>query len=114
MLQSALIAVSLRCRYLTGTQGKPPWPYFDPLQQLVTLAHGRGIEVHAWLNPYRANMEPSWHGLASNHIANVYRQFAHPYDQFLWMDPAAQPVNDWILAVVTDIITRSDFCPSSA
>jgi len=57
-------------------------------------------------------MKPSWDGLASNHIANVYRQFAYPYDQFLWMDPGTQQVSDWIVAVVIDIITRFDFCSS--
>jgi len=96
-------------RYLTGTQGRPPSPYFDPLRQLIALAHSRGIQVHAWLNPYRANLAPNWHGLAPNHIANVYRLFAHPYDQFLWMDPGAVVVEDWLMAVVEDIITRSDF-----
>lgn len=96
-------------RYLTGRQGRRPSPYFDPLTVLVAAAHEHGIEVHAWLNPYRANMRPDWQGLAPQHIANVYRQHAHPYDRYLWMDPAAQPVTDWLMAVVTDIITRSNF-----
>ena len=42
--------------YLTGTQGTPPDPFYDPLSYLCDEAHARGIEVHAWLNPYRANM----------------------------------------------------------
>jgi len=64
--------------------------------------------VHAWLNPYRANMRPDWQGLAPCHVANRHRQDAHPYDRYLWMDPGAQVVADWLVAVVTDIITRSD------
>jgi len=64
------------------------------------------MEIHAWLNPYRANLEPNWSGLAVNHIANVYRQYAYPYDKYLWMDPGAAVVTDWIVAVVRDIVTR--------
>jgi len=95
-------------RYLSGSQGRPPSPYFDPLDHLLASAHERGIEVHAWLNPYRANMRPDWQGLAPCHIANRHRHHAHPYDRYLWMDPGAQVVADWLVAVVTDIITRSD------
>ena len=42
--------------YLTGSQGTAPDPFYDPLTFMCTEAHARGIEVHAWLNPYRANM----------------------------------------------------------
>jgi len=54
-------------------------------------------------------MKPNWHGLAPNHIANVHRQFAYPYDRYLWMDPGAEVVTDWLVTVVTDIVTRSEF-----
>jgi len=99
-------------RYLTGVQGKPPSPYYDPLHQLITVAHERLIQVHAWLNPYIANRRPNWTGLASNHIANVYPQFAYRYEHYLWMDPGAEVVTDWITAVVKDIVNRSDFSRS--
>jgi len=103
------VCVNAGCRYLTGSQGRRPSPYFDPLSQLVRSAHGADIQVHAWLNPYRANMRPDWQGLAPGHIANIHRQYAHPYDHYLWMDPGAQVVVDWLLDVVTDIVTRSRF-----
>jgi len=51
-------------------------------------------------------MAPNWQGLAPNHIANVHRQFAYPYGEFLWMDPGAQVIADWIVAVIKDIVTR--------
>jgi len=51
-------------------------------------------------------MAPNWSGLAPNHIANVHRKFAYPYGVFLWMDPGAQVIADWIVAVVKDIVTR--------
>jgi len=99
-------ATECDCRFLTGTQGKRPSPYFDPLGLLVELAHKQRIQVHAWLNPYRANTQPNWLGLSPTHIANVHRQYAYVYDQYLWMDPAAQVVSDWLVAVVKDIIIR--------
>ena len=40
--------------WLTGTQGKPPSPYYDPLQFMIEETHKRGMEFHAWCNPYRA------------------------------------------------------------
>jgi len=93
-------------RFLTGTQGTAPSPLWDPLSFLVNEAHSRGIEVHAWLNPYRANLSPNWTGLASNHMANVYRQYAYPYGNYLWMDPGAQVVVDHLVRVIQDIINR--------
>jgi uncharacterized lipoprotein YddW (UPF0748 family) len=59
--------------YLTGTQGKPPSPYYDPLTFAVSEAHRRNIEVHAWFNPYRARAgSTSISGLAQNHVAHVF------------------------------------------
>ena len=57
-------------KYLTGTQGLAPDPWYDPLEFFITEAHLRGIELHAWVNPYRANMSPDWSGLDPSHVAN--------------------------------------------
>jgi len=73
---------------------------------LITEAHRRNIEVHVWFNPYRANLTPNWNGLAPNHMANVLRQHAHPYDTYLWMDPGAKEVSDHLIRVVSDVATR--------
>lgn len=91
---------------MTGTQGRAPSPLWDPLSFYVSEAHSRGIEVHAWLNPYRANLSPNWDGLAANHMANVYRQYAYPYSNYLWMDPGAQVIIDHLVSVIQDIINR--------
>ena len=45
-------------KWLSGTQGVAPSPYYDPLDYMTTAAHAKGIEVHAWLNPYRAANRP--------------------------------------------------------
>ncbi|MDC0716878.1 glycoside hydrolase family 10 protein [Nannocystis bainbridge] len=92
-------------RYLTGEQGEDPG--VDPLQFLVDEGHARGIEVHAWLNPYRAKANAN-HPLAANHVASLLPQYAYAYSTFLWMDPGAKEVQDLLLAVVADLVGRYD------
>ncbi|MCY1065744.1 family 10 glycosylhydrolase [Nannocystis sp. RBIL2] len=92
-------------RYLTGEQGEDPG--VDPLQFLIDEGHARGIEVHAWLNPYRAKANAN-HALADNHVASLLPQYAYEYSTFLWMDPGAKEVQDLLLAVVADLVTRYD------
>lgn len=101
------IVASIVRRFLTGTQGEAPAPFWDPLAFTIQEGHARGIEIHVWLNPYRANVNADWSGLASNHMANVYREYAYPYDTYLWMDPGAQVVIDHTVDVIADIVTKS-------
>jgi uncharacterized lipoprotein YddW (UPF0748 family) len=84
-----------------------PDPLYDPLDFFITEAHLRGIELHAWVNPYRANMSPDWSGLDPTHVANRLSQYAYPYGSYLWMDPGAQAVLDDFIGVIDDILTRS-------
>jgi uncharacterized lipoprotein YddW (UPF0748 family) len=54
--------------YLTGTQGRAPEPYYDPLAFTIAEAHQRGLQFHAWFNPFRA-MDPDSKSLpAHNHM----------------------------------------------
>lgn len=92
-------------RFLTGTQGGDPG--MDPLRYLLDEAHRYGIEVHAWLNPYRAKSSRSSSAVAP-HISVVAPEHAHAYGNLLWMDPAADVVRERTLAVVTDIVERYD------
>jgi len=92
-------------RYLTGTQGEDPG--WDPLAYLIEQAHPRGIEVHAWMNPYRAKASASSTAV-SPHMSVVHAEHAHRYGSSLWMDPGAQVVLDRAVAVVSDIVERYD------
>ncbi|CAL1546695.1 unnamed protein product [Lymnaea stagnalis] len=95
--------------WLTGHQGTAPSPAWDPLQFLVTEAHSRNIEVHAWFNPYRARSgSTSTTGLAANHMARAIPAHAHPYGGNLWMDPGSKEVQDRVNAVIMDVVTRYD------
>ena len=78
--------------YLTGKQGLPPAPLWDPLQFAVEQAHARGLELHAWFNPYRAK-DPSARGpLAASHIARRHPELVKKYGKQLWMDPGEPAV----------------------
>ncbi|KAI8783831.1 UPF0748 protein YngK [Biomphalaria glabrata] len=96
-------------QYLTGHQGTHPTPAWDPLHFLVIEAHKRNIEVHAWFNPYRARSgSTTTTGLAPNHMARELSAHAHPYGNYIWMDPGSKQVQDRVNAVVMDVVNRYD------
>lgn len=95
--------------YLTGSpQGTAPNPLWDPLQFVIDYCKPLNIEVHAWLNPYRAKMSPNFNDLAPNHWAIQYREYAYPYGTYLWMDPGAEVVQNKTYNVAIDLVTRYD------
>src|SRR5688500_14028741 len=72
--------------YLTGSQGQPPVPFYDPLEFWVTEAHRRGIECHAWYNLYRARAGKN-SNVAPNHIVRRHPEIVREYGDLTWMDP---------------------------
>lgn len=64
--------------------------------------------MHAWLNPYRANLSPNKNGLTANHMCNVYSTYCYAYGNYMWMDPAADVAVDRLVDVINDILTRYD------
>ncbi len=92
-------------RFLTGTQGQDPG--FDPLAVAIEHAHRRGIELHAWINPYRGLTSSSVNA-ASTHVTRTLSQHALTYGNMKWMDPSAHAVRAHVVNVVTDIIERYD------
>ena len=94
--------------YLTGQQGRAPEPFYDPLQFAVEQAHARGIELHAWFNPYRA-WAPSATGTAApSHISRANPELVHRYGAFLWMDPGEPAVLRRSIDVIMDVVRRYD------
>ena len=92
-------------RFLTGTQGRDPG--FDPLQVAIDTAHARGVELHAWINPYRG-LTSSAVTAASNHVSKTLRNDAITFDGGVWMDPASSAVRGHVVDVVEDIVARYD------
>lgn len=94
-------------RFLTGTQGVPPSPYWDPLAWMIAECHQRGMELHAWLNPYRAKTK-STTVLAKSHIAIQHPELVFAYAEQYILNPG-NPVNrNYICKVVGDIVRRYD------
>lgn len=94
-------------RYLTGKQGTPPNPYWDPLQWMIDECHARGMELHAWINPYRAATKGTT-VLAANHIAVTHPKLTFKYDGLILLNPAYKECRDYICKVVDDIVRRYD------
>jgi len=92
--------------YLTGKQGQPPG--YDPLAVWVEEAHARGLELHAWFNPYRARHHEAKSALAKNHIANTNPGVVKKYGAMLWLDPGEPAAAERTLAVIRDVVRRYD------
>ena len=96
-------------RYLTGEQGRMPEPYWDPLAWMVEECHRRGMEIHAWINPFRAKTK----GTTSLSAKHPYISWGDPnrfidYGGLYLFDPGVPENRDYICLIVKDIITRYD------
>lgn len=91
---------------LTGTQGADPG--YDPLAFAVQAAHDRGLELHAWINPFRAGNARDTASFAATHVFKARRDLARIYGSQVWMDPGEADVHDRTMAVVRDIVSRYD------
>lgn len=94
-------------RFLTGRQGQAPQPYWDPLQWMIQQCHRRGMELHAWINPYRAKTKNTTQ-LANNHIAIKHPDRVFAYDGLFILNPGIPQNRDYICQVVEDILQRYD------
>jgi uncharacterized lipoprotein YddW (UPF0748 family) len=95
-------------QYLTGTMGKPPQPFYDPLVFAVAEAHKRGLELHAWFNPYRALVKSPDSQPSANHVSKNRPELVRDYGKYLWLDPGEKEVQDHSLRVVLDVVKRYD------
>lgn len=94
-------------RYLTGVQGQAPNPYWDPMQFMIDECHKRGMEFHAWINPYRA-LTSLKNGVAPNHLYNIHPEWFVTYGNQLYFNPALPESRHHICMVVMDIVSRYD------
>lgn len=92
-------------RFLTGTQGTDPG--FDPLAELLRLAHARGLEVHAWLNPYRASINAA-SATAANHVTHTLSQYVITYNGAKVLNPGAPAVRQHVEDVIRDLLDHYD------
>ena len=94
--------------YLTGKQGQAPQPNYDPLKFMVGEAHKRGMEFHAWFNPYRATMNLDTLSLAPNHAFYRNRNWMVKYGKRYYFNPASEEVKQHLIQVITEVVGNYD------
>jgi uncharacterized lipoprotein YddW (UPF0748 family) len=94
--------------WLTGEQGKAPDPFYDPLEFAVEEAHKRGMEIHAWFNPYRAERSVGSYDLADNHVVVRNPEWAIQISSFKFLDPGLPEVREYVSGIVADVVRRYD------
>jgi uncharacterized lipoprotein YddW (UPF0748 family) len=94
--------------WLTGKQGQPPVPYYDPLQFMIDETHKRGMEFHAWMNPYRAVFNINNSSISATHITRVHPDWFLTYGDKKYFDPGNKEAQQYVTSVVTDVVSRYD------
>ena len=93
--------------FLTGTQGKPPSPYYDPLEFMITETHKRGMEFHGWINPYRARFTAG-SSIAPSHVTKTHPEWFVSYGVQKYFNPGLPEVRKHVNRVIQDIVERYD------
>ncbi|MFL9482046.1 glycoside hydrolase family 10 protein [Chitinophagaceae bacterium LWZ2-11] len=94
--------------YLMGRQGEAPVPFYDPLAFMIEETHKRGMEFHAWLNPYRAVFNINTSSVAPNHVSKIHPDWFLVYGSTKYFNPGLKEVRDHVSAIVKDLVTRYD------
>lgn len=94
--------------FLTGTQGDSPQPYYDPLEFWIEEAHKRGMELHAWLNPYRAHHTNGGRVTAASMVNKMPKEIVRLSNGMYWFDPSLPETQNHVSKVVMDIVKRYD------
>lgn len=95
-------------RFLTGKPGQSPAPFYDPLEFAINEAHERGMELHAWINPYRATFDLVAANTTSDHITRLKPDWFFVYGGKKLFDPGIPEVRQYIVGIVTDIVRNYD------
>jgi len=95
-------------QWLTGKQGLAPDPFYDPLEFAITEAHKRGMELHAWFNPYRATFSPNESGLSPNHITKIHPEWFLTYGGTKLFNPGIPQVREYIVQIILNVVDNYD------
>ena len=93
-------------QWLTGVQGQPPVPYYDPLQFMIEETHKRKMEFHAWMNPYRAVFNIYTSSITATHVTNLHPDWFLNYGDKKYFDPGNKEVQQYVTKVVKDVVSR--------
>lgn len=95
-------------QWLNGVQGKAPVPFYDPLAFMIQEAHKRGMEFHAWLNPYRAEFSVGRSSISSDNNIKNHPDWYLTYGTTRYFNPSNIQVQQFIINVIKDIVRRYD------
>ncbi|MBK6820110.1 MAG: family 10 glycosylhydrolase [Bacteroidetes bacterium] len=95
-------------RYLSGKQGVPPSPYYDPLAFMIEECHKRCLEFHAWFNPYRALVDANKNPNTAEHITRLHPEWFLNYGGKKYFDPGLPEVKAYFIKIVMDVVKRYD------
>jgi uncharacterized lipoprotein YddW (UPF0748 family) len=95
-------------QWLTGEQGKAPEPFYDPLAFVISECRKRGLDIHVWLNPYRALRDTALYIASPDHITNIHPELFLIYGGTKYFDPGLPLTRDHVARVVSDIVKRYD------
>ncbi len=95
-------------KWLTEKQGQAPDPAYDPLEFAITEAHKRGMELHAWFNPYRATNDGKFGALSPEHITRIKPEWFFIYGGIKLFNPGIPDVRDYIVKVFLDVVDNYD------
>ncbi|TKG95033.1 glycoside hydrolase family 10 protein [Puteibacter caeruleilacunae] len=95
-------------QWLNGQQGKAPNPYYDPLEFIIDQCHKRGLEFHAWMNPYRAVFNFMSTKVSASHITKRHPEWFVNYGKHTYFNPGLQETRDYVASVVSDVVRRYD------
>ena len=95
-------------RFLTGRQGQPPVPYYDPLEFMVRETHERGMEFHAWFNPFRALTDSRKNPNPPEHVTRQHPDWILSYGGKSYIDPGRPEARDYVRRVMEDVARRYD------
>jgi len=96
--------------YLTETQGiAPSDTSYDPLQFAIQEAHKRGMELHAWLNPYRAELSGGSQ-VSSGHVISKHPEWIIKCttSEYRFLNPGLPEVREYVVNIIMDIVRRYD------
>ena len=102
-----LSAIEPWSRWLNGEQGKAPDPFYDPLEYAISRCRENGIDIHVWLNPYRAVSDTA-HITVPDHITKRHPEWFITYGKTIYFNPGLQETRDFVTSVVCDVVRRYD------
>jgi uncharacterized lipoprotein YddW (UPF0748 family) len=93
-------------QWLTGEQGKAPDPFYDPLQFAIDECRKRGLEIHLWLNPYRAVVDTAKTSISEKHPMKSHPEWFVTYGKARYFNPGLPETRDHVATVVADVLKR--------